>query len=201
MKYLDHNIFEDEVRRVARALWPKASAGGATIIDGRERDGVFDEGEIIHIVEATVSQRLDKVRTDLQKSADLAKQVRREKPEKLIKIWMVTANDPTAEQKNVIPEFRKKSKCPIEVCGFRQYSSKLIDSARYLEIRQNYAFGSVRNPADDSDIEVPADEYVPLDMLRKDTTETFALEKVEEFIIEDNKSNIIPYSPDRSQIW
>ncbi len=191
MKFSDHKIFEDEVRRVARALWPRAAAGGAAMIDGRERDGVFDEGEIIHIVEVTVSQKLAKVRTDLQKSVDIVKKVRREHPEKLVKIWIVTAHDPTADQKSVVPEFRKKSKCPIEVCGFRSFSAKLIDSAGYLRLRQNYAFGSVRNPADDKDIEVPATEYVPLEMLKKNSTEIYVPEKVLDFILEENKSNIV----------
>lgn len=91
MPLSDHRIFEDEVRRVARALWPRAT-GGATKLDGRERDGILDDGEIIHIIEATVSQKLEKVRTDLQKSADLVKIIRREQPEKLIKIWIITSN-------------------------------------------------------------------------------------------------------------
>ena len=118
-------------------------------------------------MEVTVSRKLDKVRTDLQKSVDLVKKVRREHPEKLVKIWIVTAHDPTADQKRVIPEFRKKSKCPIEVCGFRSFSAKLIDSAGYLQLRRNYAFGSVRNLADDKDIEVPEKDYIPLEMLKK----------------------------------
>lgn len=191
MRFSDHKIFEDEVRRVARALWPKAAAGGAAMIDGRERDGVFDEGEIVHIVEATVSQRLAKVRDDLSKSVDTVKQVRRQHPEKLVKIWIVTAHDPTADQKSVIPEFKKKAKCPIEVCGFRSFSAKLIDSAGYLQLRQNYPFGSVRNPADDKDIEVPATEYVPLEMLRKNSTETYLPEEALKLILDENDTNIV----------
>ncbi len=31
--------FENEVRRVARALWPEARYSGAVTLDGRERDG------------------------------------------------------------------------------------------------------------------------------------------------------------------
>lgn len=191
MKFIDPRIFEDEVRRVARALWPKAAAGGAAMIDGRERDGVFDEGEIIHIVEATALRTLDKVRTDLKKSVDLVKTVRREHPEKLVKIWIVTAHDPTADQKSVIPEFRKKSKCPIEVCGFRSFSAKLIDSAGYLRLRQNHAFGSVRNPADDKDIEVPETDFVPLEMLRKNSTKIYLLDDLLDFVLGENKASSV----------
>ena len=176
---------------MARALWPKAAAGGAAMIDGRERDGVFDEGELIHIVEATVSQKVAKVRQDLQKSVALVKKVRREHPEKMIKISIVTSHDPTADQKALIPEFRKKSKCPIEVCGFQVFSSKLINSADYLQKRREYAFGSVRNPADDTDIKVPSDDYVPLAMLIKHTEKIYSLEEVLSDLLKEKKSTIV----------
>ena len=48
--------FEDEVRRIARLLWPSAEFGGASMEEGRERDGVFETEEFIHILECTTSR-------------------------------------------------------------------------------------------------------------------------------------------------
>jgi hypothetical protein len=41
----ENEIFENEVRRIARQLWPQAEFAGATIIQGKERDGVFPTEE------------------------------------------------------------------------------------------------------------------------------------------------------------
>ena len=38
---LTESEFENEVRRIARALWPSAAYQGATIEDNRERDAVL----------------------------------------------------------------------------------------------------------------------------------------------------------------
>ena len=46
---LDHKQFESEVRRVARQLWPDAEGGGAETIENRERDGVFQTEDVIHL--------------------------------------------------------------------------------------------------------------------------------------------------------
>jgi len=45
--------FENEVRRIARQLWPAAAHDGAAIINGRETDGVFVTEECVHLIECT----------------------------------------------------------------------------------------------------------------------------------------------------
>lgn len=162
-------IFEAEVRRVAAELFPRAKTSGPVMVDGRERDGVFDNGEVVHIIEATISKRKDKAEGDLKKSADLVKFMRRERPDVNFKIWFVTQNDPTVEQVTVGSEVKKQSKCPVEVCSFRVFSSKLVDAASYLQLRENHPFGSVRNPADENDFRVPANEYIPMDLVNFET--------------------------------
>jgi len=47
MHYESGKMFEDEVRRVARMLWPSAEYSGAAIADGRERDGVFVTDDVV----------------------------------------------------------------------------------------------------------------------------------------------------------
>jgi len=39
------SFFENEVRRIARELWPQAEYDGSLIVDGRERDGIFETEE------------------------------------------------------------------------------------------------------------------------------------------------------------
>ena len=46
-----------EVLRIARHLWPSAAFGGAAIEEGRERDGIFVTEEMVHLIEATHSER------------------------------------------------------------------------------------------------------------------------------------------------
>lgn len=158
-------IFEAEVRRVASELFPKARNNGPVMLDGRERDGIFNDGEVIHIVEATTSKRKDKAEKDLGKSAELVKALRREYQDINFKIWFVTKGEPTVDQNSVRPDARKQAKCPVEVCSYRTFSAKLVDASAYIQLRENHPFGSIRNPDNDRDFKVPADEYVPIDLL------------------------------------
>ena len=66
--------FEDEVRRIARLLWPSAQFDGASIEDGRERDGIFETNEFVHVIECTVSHTVEKARED---SVKISKLIRR----------------------------------------------------------------------------------------------------------------------------
>src|SRR5688500_17706960 len=82
--------FEDEVRRIARLLWPAAEFGGALMEDGRERDGVFVGDEFVHLVECTVSRSKKKAAEDSEKLAKLIRRMDIRYPSKNIKGWFVT---------------------------------------------------------------------------------------------------------------
>src|ERR1039458_8046033 len=90
--------FEEEVRRIAWARWPKAVVSGAAMMSGRERDGYFETEEVIHVVEATVSRARDKAEKDGKKLSDAVKSLRISKPQKTAKGWFITEHEPTAEQ-------------------------------------------------------------------------------------------------------
>ncbi len=62
------------------------------------------------------------------------------------------------------------------MCSYRTFSGKLVDAARYLQLRDNYAFGSVRNPEDDRDIRVPEEEYIYLAVIRREMKRRAAVE-------------------------
>ncbi len=148
--------FENEVRRVARALWPEARYSGAITFDGRERDGMFETEECIHLLEATTSRRLEKARQDIGKLVSLASRLQRSASHKAIRGWFVTRDEPTADQR----EAAERYKSFLAVLSFSQFQARLIEVRAYLEARDNYAFGSVRDPVTGSPKSTV--EYVPL---------------------------------------
>src|SRR5260370_35477472 len=91
--------FENEVRRIARLLWSEAEFGGAEMVDGKERDGIFEAQEFIHCIECTVSRQLDKARDDGAKLDKLTKKLAAKHPTKFIKGWFIPLEEPTAHQR------------------------------------------------------------------------------------------------------
>ena len=67
MGTIQEKLFEDEVRRIARELWPGADNDGARNILGRERDGFFVTEDVVHLVEATTSRRKDNIENNVKK--------------------------------------------------------------------------------------------------------------------------------------
>ncbi len=134
--------FEDEVRRIARLLWPAAEYGGATMVGGRERDGIFETDEVIYLVECTMRRDKQKAEEDGEKLAKLKTQLARKHPAKVVKGFFVTLHEPTADQKTAIADQRSG----LVALSFDQFRSKLVDARSYLQARQNYPFGSVADP-------------------------------------------------------
>ncbi len=156
----ENEVFENEVRRIARELWPSAAHSGAAIVDGRERDGVFATEECIHLVEATTSRSKNKAFEDIGKLVDLGSKLQRRNSSRAVKCWFVTRDEPTPEQRRVAHK-----QAPLVIAlSYAQFQSKLIDSHAYLAARANYAFGSVRDPG--TGAFSPRVEYIPLDLVR-----------------------------------
>ena len=165
----EQNIFENEVRRVARELWPDDQYSGARIIDGRERDGIFETEDCVHLLEATVSRSKAKAKEDVGKLISLARRLQPRVQQKAIKCWFVTRDEPTADQREVVGKHHNL----VATLSFSQFQSKIVDAATYLHLRDAYPFGSVRDPATGSPrAEI---EYVPLDLIQIGTTELWAI--------------------------
>ncbi len=157
--------FENEVRRIARQLWPAAEFSGAAMADGREVDGIFDTEDCRHIVEATISRRKEKAEEDLKKLAQLVKRHGSRTATRAVRGWFVTADEPTADQRQVASKYRDA----INSLSFAQFQSRLVDSRGYLRLRDEYAFGSVRDPSTNAlGAEI---RYVPLDLVKTGSTE------------------------------
>lgn len=134
--------FENDVRRIARLIWPGAEYAGAAMEDGKERDGVFVTPDIVHLLECTTSRGKDKAERDVAKLVKLAPsmQQRHSRP---VQTWFVTKEEPTAEQREVA---RRRS---VNALSYDQFRSRLIDARTYITLRRAYPFGSVRDLATD----------------------------------------------------
>jgi hypothetical protein len=159
--FASHLEFENEVRRLARLLWPAAQYNGAAIQNGRERDGVFEAEEFVHIVECTVSRQKGKAEHDFVKIEKLIRSMEVRYPQKFVKGWFVTLDEPTADQRGVFARNRNRIVC----LSWDQFRSKLVDARSYLSLREKYAFGSVRDPESGAaDVSI---QYVPIDIVSR----------------------------------
>src|SRR6185437_1796460 len=142
--------FEDEVRRLARLLWPSAQYDGSAIEDGRERDGIFEAAEFVHVIECTVSRAKEKAREDATKIAKLLRRLAVKHQTKFTKGWFVTLHEPTADQRSAVKETAAREKlqaAQVVAVSFDQFRSQLVDARSYLTQREHYPFGSVRDPS------------------------------------------------------
>ncbi|MGA9755310.1 MAG: NACHT domain-containing protein, partial [Desulfobaccales bacterium] len=134
--------FEEEVRKVARLLWPKDIGAGAVKIDGQERDGIFISEECVHAIECTISRSQQKATDDGKKLSKVLPKIRRIFPDKAAKGWFVTKHEPTADQRSTIRSYGHD----IAAVSYDVFRSKLIDAKHYLMSRKDYPFGSARDP-------------------------------------------------------
>ena len=164
--------FEASVRHVARQLYRHAESTGSINLDGRERDEIIDTGTELIVVEATQSRKLAKTEYDLKKSIDLIKRLRSSNrfSEYNFRIMLVTAEDPTADQAGYVKSV--KAGCPKEIISFTALFSRLFDARHYIRVRGDHSFGSVRNPADEADYQVPQSEYIATALSRENVGES-----------------------------
>jgi hypothetical protein len=159
----DGSLFEQEVRNVARQLWASDHYSGPVTVDNKERDGIFVTEEAIHYVEATISRAAGKVEKDLQKIKTLTEQLRRRHPDKAVKGWFITRDEPTGEQGAKIVNFHGIATHQT----YHQFYGRLIDSLVYIGARKKHPFGSARNVSDNS-LEIGDNEYVQTNLIVDD---------------------------------
>lgn len=167
-------IFENEVRRIARALWPEAHFQGAVMVENRERDGVFVTEDVVHIVEATTSRQKAKAQYDCEKIVTLSKALQAQYQDKVIRGWFITQDEPTIDQAEAAKREVAKVKLRLTSCSFETFRKRLIDAASYLEHRSVTPFGSIANLSDGSSF-VPDDEYVELDIVDRGSQKLWSI--------------------------
>ena len=142
----EEKAFEDSVRKVASELWPSAIGGGAVILENKERDGYYATEECIHIIECTTSRTKAKAVEDCRKLSSQISIHEKKRITQAVKGWFITKDEPTAEQRSAAQSARP----PITAVSLREFRAQLVNVIKYLDLRRNCPFGSVRNPEDDS---------------------------------------------------
>lgn len=132
------------------------------MLDGRERDGIFETEESVHFIEATTSRSQDKARHDSKKLHQAVTQQTKLTPMKGSRGWFVTAEEPTADQRK---EVERTGKGQVVAVSFAQFQQSVIDVGAYLSARVNHVFGSVLDPKTRQPD--PTTEYVPINLQDK----------------------------------
>ncbi len=152
--------FEANVRRVAEAVWNLAPGmcqpmhyPNDPVV--REIDGIARLRDVTHLLMATTSTRLEKVRDDCKKLHS-AENIERTKAAAVSK-WLITETQLDAQH---VEHARKQN---VQLLTLAQFQRRFFDGARYLSLRAKAPFGSARDPVSDS-ISFPENVYVPLPM-------------------------------------
>ncbi|KDC63302.1 NACHT domain protein [Bordetella bronchiseptica MBORD624] len=176
--------FENEVRRIARAKWPAAQYSGAKILDGRERDGVFETEDSINFIEATVSLGTGKAKEDTRKIFKLIVEHNKLSTMKVAVGWFVTKNEPTAEQRK---EVQESGRGQVKAVSFSQFQQSLIDVRGYLAARKNHTFGSVQDFS--STAKDPTVPFIEIGLLTGD--QTLFIEEIETQLLEGKRFAVV----------
>ncbi len=158
----ENSIFEADVRRIARALYPNSASGESELFLKRERDGVFMTDQFIVVIEATVSRKKDKTSGDAKKTAELIRSLRGTYLDHTIWGLLITKHAPTAEQLEVVKKYRPEN---IRIRSFDDFRRGLLDGDEYIRRRDHYAFGSAKGP--DGSVRIDERKIIPLDLIAR----------------------------------
>ena len=161
---IENEHFELEVRRIAQQLWTPADFSRAGFLDNHEVDGIYETEETYHILEATTSREKKKAETDIQKLQKLLKKLHSKRGHhKAVQGWFITKEPPKPHQEEVASQLNGKNPTArVKICSFAEFQQKLVKSREYLQVRENYRFGSVSDPR--THALTPEIDYIPLDL-------------------------------------
>lgn len=178
--------YENEVRRIARAKWPAAQYSGAQMLEGRERDGVFETEDSIHFIEATVSGSANKAKEDTKKLFKAVSEYNRTSSLKVAIGWFITKNEPTADQRKEVQEHGKGQ---VRALSFSQFQQSLIDVRAYLAAREQHIFGSVQDFS--TDAKTPSVPFIDIGFSNIDSGETLFVRNLFEGLVEGKQYAIV----------
>ena len=147
--------FEDEVRNISRNLFSNHLGQGSTVVDGRERDGVFWNGQFYTVVECTTMRTKEKAETDGKKTHELVSKIRQQGH--MAQGYFVTLHEPTPDQKDAFKA--KKYDRTTRIISFDELRSLLFDSLTYINNREKKRFGSVYDHVEDN-YDIPLSDFV-----------------------------------------
>lgn len=179
--------FEQEVRRVARWLYPDTDGDGAIMFNGRERDGVFVNDDVAVAIESTVSQAKGKALSDARKLDELCLHLQAEYPDREVKGYLVTRLEPTAEQRSAVQGVGNHL---VTIISFDVFRNRLLKVADYLAHRREGSFGSARDLVNGSYKDIG--EYFPMDFVDAlDNDRTVTYRKVVSLVVSRHRVAIL----------
>jgi NACHT domain len=156
----EDRVFENEARKTAEAIWGMAPGECqpefyTTDPKVRELDGLARLRDVSHLIMTTVSRKLEKTKEDVRK-LNAAERIERTRDGGVaVQKWFITRDQLEAEH---IRHCRDNNVTTMTLSDFRR---RFFDARSYLAKRRASAFGSARNP-DDNSISIPEDEYLEL---------------------------------------
>lgn len=174
MSYKSDREFEDDVRRIADALFDlqPGDCKAQTYTKGKKQieiDGVARERHVTHLVMATTSTKLSKVKEDVERLGIAAEM--EEHRGSTIKKWMILEKEPEG------PHVSTARAEGVALLTFRQFKERFFDGRKYLSLRKNASFGSARDPSTDSRT-VADDEFIEPPMVDLDTLLQVGLDEI-----------------------
>lgn len=172
--YDENRLFEDDVRRTADMLFqmepgeckPELYAkGGRTV----EIDGVAKTRHITHLIMATTSTKLYKIKGDIE-SLEFASSIESSKGNSSKK-WMIVEKPPEA------PHVEYARQHSVLLLTMRQFRDRFFDSFDYLSRREACSFGSARDPRTGS-ATLSKDEFIEAPMTNLDTGKEISLSDI-----------------------
>ena len=162
--------FEQEVRRVARALWNLSPGdGSAEYINSDEIDCVCHTEELVHLIECTTERTMQKFREQVLKLQNARTYYQNHG--ETVKLRIVTFHDPTPDQRT----FSRGN--GVTALSLQECKKGLLDSQQYLEARWKYRFGSASNPEDGSYV-LSEEEYVEQPLMPSNSDESFSVSEI-----------------------
>jgi hypothetical protein len=149
------------------------------MLEGRERDGVFETEESINFVEATVSSGTGKAKEDSRKLFRAIAEHNRTGSLKVAIGWFVTRNEPTADQRKEVQDIGKGQ---VRAVSFAQFQQSLIDVRAYLAARGNHGFGSVQDFVSNS--KKPSVPFVEIGLSDNANGEALLVNQVASLVLE-----------------
>lgn len=156
--YKQNMGFEAEVRRTAEAIWNQepgscqpAHYSADPVI--RELDGLVRLRDVTHLIMVTTSTKLQKAKDDIKK-LNAAEKLERKTAQAVSK-WFITREQLDAQH---VEHARQNNVTALTLDAFRR---RFFDGRSYISKREIAAFGSARNPVDNSPTFEP-DAYVSL---------------------------------------
>ncbi|MDP4013656.1 MAG: hypothetical protein Q8P38_03390 [Candidatus Nanopelagicales bacterium] len=136
--------FEVRALAMARAIHDPLGLQGASMVMGKERDGIFIDDGSINAYEFTVSPLKAKAVKDGEKLHELLRMLggRPENRYKTLSGWLVTESEPTAEQRDAIRRIAADGET-IHIISYQVLRARLCDVERYLGCRGRAPFGSI----------------------------------------------------------